>query len=402
MQTTVSRRRTALSVSCTTHVVQDGLIATIYVLLPVLAEALGFSYAQVGLLKGLKSVSQAVLEMCSGWLSEQIGELRLIVVGLALSGTGYILLSAATSAPIIATFLLIIGTGTALHHAPSSSLIINNCPTKKRGSSLGLYNAAGDVGKLVFTGGFSLAAGAGLAWYEISFGYGVMAIVAAIAITAVSRPIRQQWNKEEAAESNNGEQVAAAGWGILNWRSFGALLVVTCIDTLVQTSVLVFMAFLLLAKGLPLSIATGGTVILLAGGVFGKTGCGYLADRMGVRPAFTLIQVLTALGLICVIIAPNWLALSLLLPLGAVAQGSTSITYAFAADLIHPRRMARGYALLYASGTFAAAAGPVVLGLIADEFGIETAIYTMALITIFTVPPIFVLPTVPDQEAELL
>lgn len=133
-----------------------------------------------------------------------------------------------------------------------------------------------------------------------------------------------------------------AGWGILNWRNYSALLVVTSIDTAVQTGVLVFTAFLMLSKGLSLPAATGATVTLLTGGVFGKAACGFLADRIGVRPAFTLIKALTALGLICVVVAPNWLALALLLPLGAVVQGSTSVTYGFAAGLIHPHGMARG------------------------------------------------------------
>ena len=76
-----------------------------------------------------------------------------------------------------------------------------------------------------------------------------------------------------------------------------------------------------------------------------KAGCGYLADRIGVRRAFTFIQVLTAIGLWGVIVAPIWIAGALLIPLGAVVQGSSSITYGFAADLIDHRRMARGYAL---------------------------------------------------------
>ena len=41
-------------------------------------------------------------------------------------------------------------------------------------------------------------------------------------------------------------------------------------------------------------------------------GCGFLAERLGVRPAFALVQILTALGLVAVIMAPAWLAFLLL------------------------------------------------------------------------------------------
>lgn len=394
-----STRRTAIVVSCTAHIVQDGLTTTINVLLPVLAQAFGLSYAQVGLLKGLKSLSQAVLEISSGWLSERIGECQLIIVGLVLSGAGYGLLSAAPSAILVTACLLVVGAGTALHHAPSSALIVTDYPSDRRSSALGIYNASGDVGKLLFTGCFSLATGFGFAWQQISLFYGLAAVLAAITTALATRSFIRRRRMQAQSASEGGDQADVGGWGVLNWRHFCALLVVTSVDTMVQTSVLVFIAFLMLAKGLPLWLATGATVILLAGGVFGKAGCGYLADRIGVRSAFALIQLLTAIGLAAVVVAPNWLALTLLLPLGAVIQGSSSITYGFAAALIHPRRMARGYALLYSSGTFASAVGPPAFGLLGDGFGIETAIYAMAIASLLAVPPIFMLPAVSEETA---
>ncbi len=389
MYDTPSTQKTALKVSCSTHVVQDGLITTVYVLLPLLAQAFGLSYAQVGLLKGLKGLTQAAFEMGSGWLSERLGEIRLIVVGLACSGIGYGVLSLGRGIEMAALALVIIGVGTALHHAPCSALIANSYPARSRSGALGLYNASGDVGKLVFTGGVSLTIGMGMAWSQAALVYGGLAMCTALAI-AVSAG-RANDTTETKSTSDTASQESGRGWGILNWRMFAALLVVTSIDTMVQISVMVFIAFLMLAKGVPLAIATSATVILLAGGVFGKAGCGYLAERVGVRPAFVLIQVLTSLGLVGMVVLPNSAAFLLLLPLGAVVQGSSSITYGFAADLIHPRCMARGYALLYSVGTFAAAIGPFGFGVIADVYGINATIFVMALVALCAVPPIFML-----------
>lgn len=365
--------------------------STIIVLLPILAQAFGFSYAQVGLLKGLKNLSQAIFEVCSGWMSERIGERRLIVVGLTLSSAGYLLLSVAPSAFQVAMCLLIIGAGTALHHAPSSSLIANSYSPTTRSGALGIYNASGDVGKLAFTGSFSFAIGVGLAWHQISLLFGMIGILTAVGIVITISKASLFWHRDTHSEPGSADKSEITGWGILNWRSYSALLIVTGIDTLVQSSALVFVAFLMLAKGLSLSLSIGTTVLLLAGGIFGKAGCGYLADRIGVRTAFTIIQSLTAIGLIAIVVSPVWIAVALLLPLGAVVQGTSTITYGFAADLIDQRRMARGYALLYSSGTFASAFGPLTIGLIADKFGIETAIYVVAFIAILAIFPIFTL-----------
>lgn len=390
MQAPSKHRKAAFAASSTSHIVQDGLSSAINVLLPILAQTFGLSYSQVGLLRGIKSLVQAVVEVSSGWLSERTGEAQLLVIGLAMSGLGYIALAAAPGIVIIASCLAVVGAGTGLHHAPSSALIALTYRDKGRSGALGLYNASGDIGKLAFTGGVSLAIGAGLAWRDISLIYGLGAVFAGIAAFVITRRLRAFQKDGAGSEAAGG---GVKGWGILRWRAFGTLLLVTSLDTIVQNAVLLFVAFLMLAKGLPLYLATAATVIVLAGGVFGKAGCGFLAERLGVRRAFVLIQVLTAAGLIAVVSTPAWLAMALLAPLGAVTQGSSSITYGFAATLIHPARMARGYALLYASGAFAAAGGPFFFGLIADGYGIEAAFHFMAGAALLAAPPIFLLPS---------
>ncbi|MEM7059451.1 MAG: MFS transporter [Pseudomonadota bacterium] len=384
----VRQEQRALRISCAAHIVQDGLTATIYVLLPVLAQTYGFTYAQVGLFKALKSIAQGLPEIASGFLTERMGEIRVLVFGLLLGAVGYAALSVAPGAGAVLAALLLIGVGTALHHAPSSSLILTTYPVDRRRGPLGLYNSSGDIGKLLFSGGFSFTVGAGLAWEAISFSYGLIALGGAVFIALASRSLTAFRNTEAAAADLQPNDL---GWGILNWRSFNSLLAVVFVDTLVQAGVLVFAAFLLLDKGLPLTVATAGTVMLLLGGIFGKAGCGYLADRIGVRPAFAVIQILTGAALVGLVLLPGWWAMALLVPLGVVVQGSSSITYGFAADLIHPKRMARGYALLYSSSSFSAAAGPLMVGYFADGAGIGIAFYVMAAASIVAIPPIYML-----------
>ncbi len=84
-----TERKKALAIGCTAHAIQDGLGAATYVLLPILAQAFGFGYAQVGLFKGAMSLAQAMLELSSGVLSERIGAVRTLVFGLTLAGLGY-------------------------------------------------------------------------------------------------------------------------------------------------------------------------------------------------------------------------------------------------------------------------------------------------------------------------
>ena len=80
------------------------------------------------------------------------------------SGSGYLCLAASGTLSLIMLSLLLVGVGTALHHAPSSSLVANSHNTSIRTGALGLYNASGDVGKLLFTGCFGFAVGLGNIW----------------------------------------------------------------------------------------------------------------------------------------------------------------------------------------------------------------------------------------------
>ena len=390
-------RRTALAVSSTAHAVQDGLSATIYVLLPILAQTFGFTYTQVGLFNGIKSVAQAIPEMYSGALSERVGEGRTLIVGLVFTGIGYIFLATAKEAVTVVLCLLIVGVGTAFQHAPASALVGKAFATGGRRSALGLYNSSGDVGKLAFSASFSLAVGAGIAWKPVAVAFGIATLIAAAAIAAAMRGRKPPSSPEPRLKARSSQKAIRSGWGILHRRSFSSLIVIIFLDTMVQAGVLVFVAFLVMSKGFPLYTGTLAAVLVMLGGIFGKVGCGYLAERIGVRRAFVLVQVLTAIGLVSVTAASGWLVFVLLPPLGVVAQGSTSITYGIVADLVHPERMARGFALMYGSTSIAAAGGSFAFGLVGDNYGINAAMLAMAIVALLAILPIILLSSTAEE-----
>ncbi|MEM9141019.1 MAG: MFS transporter, partial [Pseudomonadota bacterium] len=336
------------------------------------------------------NTAQGLLEIVSGPVTERLGEIKTLAAGIVLAALGYVALSEAGGIVTVTACLFLVGIGTAFQHAPSSALIVRSYPLDGRRGPLGLYNSSGDAGKLVFSGLFSFGIGAGLAWQQISAAYGLIALAATVAILLVARAAAELNPRPRKAPTAD---TAAPGWGILDKRAFGALFTTVFLDTMVQTGLLVFVAFLMIEKDYPLETATFAAVVLLVGGIFGKAGCGFLAQRMGIRSAFALIQAMTAAGLLALVLAPGWLAFLILVPLGAVAQGSTSITYGFVADLVHPDRMARGYALMYGSAGLSSAAGPLVFGVVADTAGLDLTMAAMAVVSLLAVPPLYVIGT---------
>jgi MFS family permease len=99
------------------------------------------------------------------------------------------------------------------------------------------------------------------------------------------------------------------------------------------------------------------------------------------------VQLLTGALIVLALLAPGGWAFGVLPFLGIVLQGSTSITYSTVNDFVHPSRVSRGFALIYAAGSFASVAGPLSFGLIGDRYGIETAMVVMAAIAVLAIPP---------------
>jgi FSR family fosmidomycin resistance protein-like MFS transporter len=159
-----AREPPVLIVSCGAHLVQDGLVALQYVLLPILAQVFGLNYSQVGFLRAVSNSAMTLLEIPAGVLAERFSEMRLLIFGLLCAGLGYLWVALAANFYLILMGFLIAGSGAAFQHSLASALISKSFDDAGRRRALGIYNAFGDVGKLAFTGVFSLAIGVGVAW----------------------------------------------------------------------------------------------------------------------------------------------------------------------------------------------------------------------------------------------
>ena len=378
-----TRQKTTLAACCATHGVQDGLTATIYVLLPTLAQTFGLGYAQVGMIRAAHGGAMWVFELFSGVLSERFGERNLLVFGLLCAGAGYLAVSAAGGYHGILIGLAVVGCGAAFQHALCSSLVSREFEGPGRRTALGAYNASGDGGKLAFTGLVTALAGAGVGWQQTAFGYGAFAVAAGAGLLLLLHATRIGGRTPP---SGREQALRGTDWGIRHPFEFTALSGIVFLDIMVQDGFLVLVAFLMLHKGLPVGLAGLAVVLLLAGGMVGKFGCGLLAARVGVVRALALVETLSALGILAVLLAPATLALCLLPVVGVVLQGSSTITYGSVSDLVDERRHSRGFALVYTVVSAGSIVGPLSFGLISDGAGIEAAMMVMAVVAALPAP----------------
>lgn len=375
--------RNTLLVCCGSHIIQDGLVALQFVLLPLLAQALGLNYAQVGLLRALSNLAMSLLEIPSGILAERYGERRLLILGLIAAGLGYLGVAVSSTFWMIALFFVLTGVGAGFQHSLASAMLVKTFGSAQKRSALGTYNASGDAGKLSFTGLFSLWIGAGLAWNSIVTLLSLIAFAFAFTVWKLL-PEGKPESKQQTEPDTQGRLVQR--WGIKRPRQFTMLAIVVALDSVVQAVFLTFLAFVLLHKGVSTEVASFGVVLALCGGMTGKFCCGFLTARFGDHRPFVFIQLLTVAGLVGVILMPV-VAILITLPLiGLVVQGSSTVTYGAISDHIETSHQSRGFALIYSFSGIATVAGPLAFGLLADIGSLDLVLWTLCAITGLSIP----------------
>lgn len=155
---------------------KDGLV---WLVLPLLMSARGFSLAEIGLVAGLYPLIWAAGQLAFGPLSDRLGRWQLILPGMALQAVGLVLLGVAGSLPPLLVSSSLLGLGTGMAYPTLIALVADRVPVADRATALGIYRFFRD-------GGYALGAalaGIGLA-YVSSLVMVVGGLMLAVAVVA--------------------------------------------------------------------------------------------------------------------------------------------------------------------------------------------------------------------------
>jgi len=370
-------KRRTLATCCATHTLHDGLSDVSYVLLPLLAQTFGLSLAQVGLIRSAHRTAMAAFQIPAGLIAERFGERNLLALGTALAGCAFVALGFVSGFWAILAALFLAGAGSAVQHPLCSTIISRAFPEDGRRAALGTYNFAGDVGKFAFGGVVSLFLLTGVPWQVPVVGFGVAAIGTAAAVLLLVADARAH----SASAATSGR-----GWGIRDRRGFAALCLIEVLDSSTRTGFMTFIAFLLIAKGLPEHWAVLSVPLVLVGGMPGKLACGLLAERLGIARMIVLTELATCGGILAALALPGVGAFLLLPLLGVVLQGTSSVLYASIGEHVEPERLPRAFGFFYTIGSVCGIAAPLGYGLLGNRYGVETSIAVMGMLILLTLP----------------
>ena len=380
-----SPRRT-LATCCTAHVVHDGFSDVTYVLLPLLAQTFGLSLAQVGMIRSAHRVAMAAFQLPAGLLAERFGERNLLALGTLIAGVSFIALGYAPGYWAILAALFFAGLGSAVQHPLSSTIISHAYPGEGRRTALGTYNFFGDVGKFAFGGIVSLCLLAGISWQApvVAFGVAGVAAAALVFVTVTG-------SRAYAREAGPGKEAARGGWGIRHKPAFAALCALDAIDSMTRTAFLTFIAFLLIARGLPEGWAAlvgaadthrrhGGEIRLRrarrahGGAAHDRRHRGRDRRRHTAHLALPAVAAFFVLPLV-----------------GVVLQGTSSVIYGTIGDLVEQDKLPRAFGLVYTMGACCGIIAPLVYGMMGDAIGIEKTIAVIGGFVLLSLPLCLVL-----------
>ena len=377
-------RRTGLLLSvCACHLLHDGLADVLYVLLPVWQTALAMTRSQLGLLITLYFIALAVLQVPIGILAERTGERILLIGGTAVAGLGFLVMGLPGGPAMLAVALVVAGLGSSVQHPLGSTLVARAYGPERRRIAIGTYNFSGDLGKMLFPVLCGLSLGV-FAWQSITTVLGILTIVSALVFLVLLRRLRIGEAPAETPEDTDPDPDRPTG--IHDRRRFTVLSAIAVFDSITRYGLLTLLPFLLIEQEVSESGVGLALGLLFAGGALGKYFCGVAAQRLGVLPTVWVTELVTAGGIVALLIIPQQFTLLLLPLIGAALNGTSSVLYGSVADYVAPEQQARGFGIFYTVVIASGAVSPVACGVLSDLASLETALKVVAAIALLAIP----------------
>lgn len=360
------------------HGATHWVLGTFYVLLPYIAREFGLSYAQAGGLVTVFHVSSLLANLGSGAVVDIRGRRVLIqAASLIIGAASLMAMGLVTSAIWLVPLVVLIGVTNNLWH-PAAISYLSQCFPRNRGYALAIHTLGASFGDAVapVVAGTTLLV---LSWHATA---GVVTmpvlIVAALILFMLNSADKES---DAAAEKNGGFGGYLQGVaGLLRDRAVIGLCTMAAFRSMTQNGLLVFVP-LYLADVLEVSPVVLGLALMSMqiGGMVGGPVAGVASDRIGRQPV-TLIcltaatVVLIALTLVSGVVL-FVLAVSLL---GLALFAVRPVIHSWAMDLAPASMSGSVVSLLFGAQSAFSALVPLVGGLIADRWGLESVFYILA------------------------
>ena len=368
-----------------THFLHDVFSAFLAPILPLLIEKLSLSYTQAGSLTAFMQFP-SLLNPLIGYLDDKVNLRLLVIFAPAITATTMSCLGLAPNYASLVFLLLITGLSVAAFHAPSPSMVVS-VSGKKTGTGMSFYMAAGELGRTL---GPLLAAWAiTLFTLEGMWRLAILGWLASLIMYGRFRKLSMHIRKQ----SGFRDMFPAAT------RLFIPLLLIVFARTFLVTGVGVYLPTLITSEGATIWAASRSLAIYQFAGVIGALAGGTLSDRLGRKVVLFVAALFSPFLVIGFLNSSGWLQMICLVLAGLLSLSAQPVLLAVVQDhLPNHRSVANGFFMAF-SFLFQSLTS-LLIGVMGDISGLHQAFLYMSLISLISVPLIFLLPhpTVPAKQ----
>ena len=356
-----------------THIWSDLFFALLFPLLPLIRSDLGLSYTETFLLRSVYSGASALLQVPAGFLAGVFSEVWLLVLGNVWVGAGLIAMGLSPGFVVLVIATLVAGLGGGAQHPIAANMVSRAYDRGARATAVGTVNFAGDVGKMIAPLVVAAAALVYLDWRTTLWVVGAAGIVFMAGAALFRRSV------DPGPPAGSAGPAPQDGQGDTQVAAFAKLSVVGFLDNGTRSSVLIFLPFVLDEKGMSTAGISAMLFLLFVGGAAGKFACGWLGDRYGLINVTISTKGLTAVLMALSLFTPIWGIVPLVLVLGFMLQGTSSVLYAAVAEFAPARRRGRLYGLYYTVIDGGGIVAPLAYGVAADLLSLRDAVFLVSL-----------------------
>ena len=372
------------------HTLTHWYPATFYLLLPLIGNDLGLSYSQIGSILTCQFVAGALSNVPGGIVVDAVPRKGLLMAtSLCWVGAPYLLMGFTHSYWTLLGCAALVGMGNNLWHPTAIPLLAHYFP-ERRGLVVSLHGMGGNVGDALapLAAGFLLAS---LNWRSVVIVNLVPGIAMAGAILFCVGGLRMTGEAGEATEPVHAGEwrksiLSAAAAALVDLRDLLKNKTLVLLSTssafrsMTQSALLTFIPLYLARNmGYPPEWVGGCMFALQAAGFAMTPVAGHFSDRVGRQRIIVSSMAMTVVVLLAMAFAGGSSAFVILVAfLGFFLFAVRSVLQAWLLDVTPANRGGTSIGILFATQSLGAALGPLIGGLLADRYGLNSVFYFLA------------------------
>jgi MFS family permease len=362
-----------LAANSSAHMTEHLFNGVIAVILPLITSSLGLSLAQAGMLASARTLMAGVASFPSGFFAD-LASRRNVLLGLCIGmiGLASLGLSAVSTFPLLMIFMGLSGLGGGGFH-PQSLAILSARYRDRRAFALGVHDSSANLGEVLGP----LSIGLLLNFFDWRTTLQIWAVPG----LAIGVMYAIFGGEGDVVAPARGREYRRALWeDVVKNKTVFALVAVSTLRAMGQTALAVFLPLYLLLH-LKLTAAAAGaymSILFLFAGAAPAV-VGWISDRFGHKILIVVFSMLSVVAIVAIPYLGSGFVLACgLAALGALLWALRPVIVSAAMEAAPQQLTGSIIAFIYGANMGVSFLAPILAGIVADAYGLPTALSSIA------------------------